>query len=178
MEFLEFDDEFQEWQELIDEAERRITKKALQQPIGSLPPKPCSVISSDASVAETVDLLVQNSIGAVAVVEDDRLVGIFSERDLLRLIAAGGYDVLGRPVSEVMTREPKTLRAEAQISDALHLMHKGGYRHVPIVDASGHPAGMVSVRDLVAFAVEHFPQEVLNLPPHPIRAGARTREGA
>ncbi len=96
----------------------------------------------------------------------------------MRVLADRGVDLETVKVDDVMTRQPQTLRFEDRIVDALAVMHKGGYRHVPIVDHDGQPVGMVSVRGLVGYIVDFFPQEVLNLPPHPVRRGAQAREGA
>jgi CBS domain-containing protein len=178
VELFEFDDEFQEWQELIDEAERTISKEALLEPISTLSPNRPITVSMGTPLTEVVDLLVEKSIGALLVVGDDRLQGIFSERDLLRIMADRGIELDDVRIDDVMTPQPETLHDGDRILDALTLMHRGGYRHVPIVDDGGRPVGIVSVRDLVAYIVDFFPQEVLNLPPHPIRRGARAREGA
>jgi len=66
---------------------------------------------------------------------------------------------------------------EDTIETALRLMVKGGYRHICIVDEKDHPLSLVSIKDIVSFIVEFFPQDVLNLPPHPIRIGTKNREG-
>jgi CBS domain-containing protein len=135
-------------------------------------------VAAGSSVGSAVDLLVENSIGAVLVVDGEKLEGIFSERDLLSIMADRGVDWGDLVIDDVMTRKPATLHIDDRLIDALSLMHRGGYRHVPIVDSDGRPVSMVSVRDIVAFIVDFFPQEVLNLPPHPLRSGARAREGA
>jgi len=70
------------------------------------------------------------------------------------------------------------LRAEDSLDAALLHMAKGGYRHIPIVDEGNHPLGMVSVRDIISYLVEHFPQEILTLPPRPVREAMKAREGA
>jgi len=57
-------------------------------------------------------------------------------------------------------------------------MAKGGYRHLPVVDEGNRPVGMVSIRHIISYLVEHFPQEILTLPPKPIREAMQAREGA
>ncbi len=178
VELFEFDDEFQEWQEEIDEAEQKLSKEALLEPVTALPLRDPTTLPAGASVIEAVDLLVRESVGAVLVVREGHLEGIFSERDLLRLLSEPDADLSATRVDQVMTREPQSLRADNSIADALSLMHRGGYRHVPIVDEERRPVGIVSVRDIVGYIVDYFPQEVLNLPPHPLHRGAREREGA
>jgi CBS domain-containing protein len=110
--------------------------------------------------------MVQREIGAVLVERDARAVGIFTERDVLRRVVLRGLDQ-GRPVSEVMTRDPEALGADDSIAFALNRMIVGGYRHLPIVDDQGKPGAVLSLREVVSFIVELLPGRVLNLPPGP-----------
>ena len=99
-------------------------------------------------------------------VEGERLTGILTERDIL-------MKVLGRPVDPAasvdayMTAHPDTLTADATVGDALALMDRGGYRHVPIVDGKGRIAGLLRQQDVLEYLAEAFPEEILNLPPRP-----------
>ncbi len=77
-----------------------------------------------------------------------------------------------------MTRDPEHLPREASIAWVLNKMAIGGFRHVPVVDEKDHPVLLVSVRDVVAFLVEFFPRDVLNLPHEYDASRPRTREGA
>jgi CBS domain-containing protein len=115
--------------------------------------------------------------GSVLVVEDDgSLVGIFTERDLLLRLEDGD---LSRGIQPYMTAEPETLRAADPIAFALNLMSVGGFRHVPLVDDEGRPGGVVSVKDVVHYLAETFPQDVLTVPPDPRRVGQwQSRDGA
>jgi len=101
------------------------------------------------SVARAVKLLAEQRIGAV-VVEDawQKLAGIFSERDLVHLLAAEGPSVLHRELAGVMTHNVITCRAEDRIDDVLRLMTINKVRHVPVM-AQGRLAGIVSIGDLV-----------------------------
>jgi CBS domain-containing protein len=104
-------------------------------------------------------------------------VGIFTERDVLWRVVPRAVDLDATPVSEVMTRDPETLPADCQMAQALRTMALGGYRHIPLVDDSGRPTGLVSMRQIVESLVELFPDEILNAPPetqHP----PTTAEGA
>jgi CBS domain-containing protein len=120
--------------------------------------------------------------GCVLVTEDGtartRMLGIFTERDVLLRIIDRGRNPQAIALSEVMTSEPEALPAEARIAWVLNLMSVGGFRHVPVVDSEGRPVTVVSVRDVVQFLVEAFPSAVHNLPPEfgPVRY--RTRGGA
>jgi predicted transcriptional regulator len=84
---------------------------------------------------------------------------------------------LSTPVSEVMSREPATIPSNATVGQAIRVMAEGGYRHLPIVDDSGKPTGVVAVHGIVHYLVDHFPETVYNLPPDP-KAAPREREGA
>jgi CBS domain-containing protein len=108
-----------------------------------------ATVLPDATVAEALDHLAAKRIGAV-VVEDrwQRLVGIFSERDLVRLLAAEGPPLLHRPVSEVMTSHVVTCHPGDRIDDILSLMTMDRIRHVPVME-HGRLAGIVSIGDLV-----------------------------
>jgi CBS domain-containing protein len=67
-----------------------------------------------------------------------------------------------------MTVHPQALNEEDTIAYALNFMDLGGYRHIPIVNELFEPVGLVSIKDIVSYLVEHFADEVLNLPPHPL----------
>ena len=120
----------------------------------------------------------EHRIGCVLVVEAGRLVGIFTERDVLTKVVTAGRDIDTTPVGEVMTRDPECLTLDDGIAYALNMMSVGGFRHIPLVDADGYPTGMVAMRDIVDYIVDLFPEEVLNLPPSPrtaSRANAKAR---
>ena len=106
-------------------------------------------IEPHATLAAAVQTLAQRRIGALVVTgADDRLVGIISERDIVRVLAEKGSDVLAVPVSEVMTRKVVTCRLDDTIAALMELMTAGKFRHVPVVE-QGRLAGMVSIGDVV-----------------------------
>ena len=141
--------------------------------------RPIVTIDVSCSVNEAIDLLLVNNIGAAPVVEDGYLCGIFSERDVLNRILnkrVGDLDSVG--VSQFMIAAPQTANPEASLNAAILYMARGNYRHVPIVDADNRPMGMVSIRDVISYLVAEFSQEVLALPPRPVRDAMKAREGA
>jgi CBS domain-containing protein len=148
------------------EDERRLRGVILKEPISGLQPRAPVVVTPDASVEEAVALMNAERCGCVLVVEDDRLVGIFSERDLLGLLDEE-RDPKGLEIGSVMTRDPETLRPDHGIALALNYMSDGGYRHIPVVDKDGRPVGVVAMRDIVRFIVSLFPDDVLTVPPDP-----------
>jgi len=99
------------------------------------------------SVREACHVLNRHNIGAVAVVEDDRLVGILSERDVMRKCIGGNRRTDETPVAEIMTTEPVTIDADASLADAFRVMNDGRFRHLPVTD-QGRMIAMLSIRDI------------------------------
>jgi CBS domain-containing protein len=108
----------------------------------------------------------QHQVGCLLVCNGDTLLGIFTERDLMRRVLAPGRP-LTLPVSACMTPNPVTVSPTAPISAAVWQMEEGGYRHLPVLDATGKPVGVLSVKRIVHYLVEHYPYTVYNLPPDP-----------
>jgi CBS domain-containing protein len=92
----------------------------------------------------------ERGVGAVVVVESGRLVGIFTERDVLRAVATGTVD---GPVGDTMTRAPETIGQDEATSQAAALMIHGGFRHLPVV-AGDDVVGMISIRDLIRVSID------------------------
>jgi len=113
-----------------------------------------------ATVADAARLMRERQVGAVMVVEGGKLAGVFTERDALFRVVAESRDVQTTQLSEVMTRNPRTVSPDQTFSDALHIMHEGGFRHVPVV-RDGRPVGMISCRDALGPELEDFIYELL-----------------
>jgi CBS domain-containing protein len=99
-----------------------------------------------ASVLAASRLMQQSNVGALMVLDGMRLIGIFTERDALFRVLAGGLDPAVTTVGEVMTRQPQTIHPDKPFLHALRMMHEGKFRHLPVVEYD-RPLGMVSVRD-------------------------------
>lgn len=138
------------------------------------PPKPLC-FESTVLVRDVIQTMQARARGAAMICREGVLVGVFTERDLLRL-AADGAD-LSVPVEQVMTREPVVLAKTDTVAKAIATMSRGGYRRLPIVDEHGRPVGIVRVRQILNYLVQHFPAAIYNLPPSPDLA-AKDREGA
>lgn len=163
----EFDDSWEDDDDssLLREA-RRLGEGILASTVRALEPRPAVCVPETTPIRDAIKLMVERGIGAVLVERDAGAVGIFTERDVLRRVVLRELDQ-GRPVSEVMTRDPETLHADDGIAFALNRMIVGGYRHLPIVDSQGKPMAVLSLREVVSFIVELLPGRVLNLPPGP-----------
>lgn len=111
------------------------------------------------SVRTAAHIMQTARIGSVLVVEKDLLVGIFTERDALFRVLAGGLDPDRTKVGEVMTADPQTITADRPLVHALHMMHDGGFRHMPVVE-SGRPVGMVSIRDAMGIEMVRLEHEL------------------
>lgn len=111
------------------------------------------------TVSEAASQMSRNHVGAIMVVADERLIGIFTERDALNRVLAANRHADEVTLAEVMTPDPATMTPDRPLGHALHLMYEGGYRHVPIVEA-GRPVGMVSARDALGAELVDFEGEL------------------
>lgn len=110
------------------------------------------------AVRAVIDLLAQNRIGAVPVLEGDMVVGIFSERDIVRLLSSYGPDALDRSLDEVMTKSPVTCDPSMAVIGALSQMTQKRIRHLPVVDG-GRLVGFISIGDLVKYRIDRIEAE-------------------
>lgn len=116
-------------------------------------------IDAGASVCEAARVLRDNRIGAVMVIDDARLTGILSERDIVARVVAPGRDPGATRVSEVMTRPVITAGPETDAVDALRTMQENGFRHLPVVGGDGI-LGMVSLRDFLGAEMAEVQDEI------------------
>lgn len=111
-------------------------------------------IDPEASVLDTVKRLNEKKIGALIVMDGERLAGIFSERDLVRLVAEQGTACLDRHVGDVMTSQVYVVKPATTVDDCMALMSEKGIRHVPVMEGKD-VLGIVSNRDVVVEAISH-----------------------
>jgi CBS domain-containing protein len=111
-------------------------------------------VSTDDSARLAVLRMLEEGVGSVAVCEGGRLIGIFTERDVLGL-AGEGTDLDAVRVGDVMTREPLTVDASVAVLDAARLMGERKIRHLPVVEGD-HLLGMVGIRDILGSLVERL----------------------
>ena len=134
------------------------------------------MVESGTAVGEVVEAIQKHQVGYVLVSAERKLVGIMTERDILLKIVARHVDY-SEPVDNFMTPDPETLSNDATLGEAVSLMSKKDFRHVPIVDKStGEAVAIFSIRYVIDYLAESFPEQVLNLPPRPHQT-MTTREG-
>jgi CBS domain-containing protein len=130
-------------------AQDRVERSLMEDPLSQLKPRPAVTLPPTVTVKQVIEVMLAHDIGAVLIVNDaGKLVGIFSERDLLTKVANPHVDHTLRPVSDFMTRNPETVRPTDTLAFVLHKMDVGGYRHLPVLK-DGQPLGMISVRDML-----------------------------
>ena len=135
--------------------------------VGDLPPRPHASVDVSDPVWKVVATMKAKGRGAVLVEENGKLVGIFTERDLVTRI--DHFDPLGSHVivKDVMTPHPTVAHAPDSLAEALRLLVQGKRRHLPIVDELGKTVGLLSVRDILTYVASKFPEDMVNLPPNP-----------
>lgn len=106
-------------------------------------------------VSKAAKLMAAKNVGALMVVEEGRLVGIFTERDVVFRVVARGLDARTTAVSEVMSPAPHTVHPDKPFGYALLVMHENGFRHLPVVE-NGKPIGIVSARSAMDPDLEEF----------------------
>jgi len=111
--------------------------------------------SPETSVSEAAKLMADRNVGAVMVVANDKLVGIFTERDAVFRVIAKGRDIESTLLADVMTASPMTVGPDEPFGFALSLMHDNGFRHVPVIK-NGKPVGIVSARNALDPDLEEF----------------------
>jgi CBS domain-containing protein len=111
------------------------------------------------TVLETVRAMVEHNIGAVPVVHNGKLVGIFSERDLMKRVVAEGCDPRSTCLAEVMTDDPLTINMNEELENCLTLMRRHSFRHLPVCH-DGQLVGIVSLRDILLHDLSEKDNEV------------------
>ena len=127
------------------------------------PPRPIVSVTKNATVLDAVQTMVNHRVGATAILEEGRLLGIFSERDVVTRVVLKGLDPAKTPVAEVMTTKIVTVRENTERSIVLRLMAEHHIRHLPVVDADGHVVSMLSMRHLLRAEVQDLQQTVWEL---------------
>lgn len=130
--------------------------------VSRLSPAVPHVIEAERLVGAAVDLMREHRVGCLLVTRHQKLVGIFTERDLLIRVMAAGLP-LNVPITEVMTANPVTVDPKDSVRVAIRKMESGGYRHLPVVNGDGRPTGVISAKRIVHYLAEHYPHTIHTL---------------
>lgn len=130
-------------------------------------------VQRSGTVADAVRVMAEHNVGIVAVLDGDRLAGVFSERDLLRKVVDKGLEPASTPVTDLMTTELIVADADEDYQSAMRKMDQANIRHLPVV-SGGRLLSMLSIRDLMRVDLEHkgeelrYLQEYLYQVPHDV----------
>jgi CBS domain-containing protein len=159
----EFDDEYSE---ALESDFRKLEGALLEDTVRLLAPSQPLRFTPDHSVARAIEAMVQNRRAAVVVVDDtERLIGIFTERDVLTRVLGAGRAASDTLLRDVMTPDPESLRSDDRICHAINRMHAGGFRSVPIVDERHRANPINPGNDLLRRHADKFPEAVRNQRP-------------
>ena len=160
-----------------DQASKIFDSSIFQLPIERIGLKKVKSVESTESLSSVIAMMRDNHIGSVLVVASGKLVGIVTERDILMKVADQVQDASKVKIQDIMTGEPLCLRSSDMIAYAMNNMHVGGYRHIPIVDENNKPVSIISIKDVMKFILDYFPEQVLNMTGEPYR-GPVSRDSA
>ncbi|MEA3286092.1 MAG: CBS domain-containing protein [Candidatus Marinimicrobia bacterium] len=179
---IEYDEHIDDELKTMNEGESSIKKSAteaihLDAPITTVKLRKPVTIAGETSVADCLELMREERIGCLLITENKQVVGIFTERDIIRRIVGKNLAHKDINVSDYMTSDPDTLTEDAPLAFALNYMVLGGYRHVPIVDENNSPVACLSIKDVIKHIGNHYFSEIVNLPPTPKNPGWATVDG-
>jgi len=144
-------------------AASRMQEKLSEASVGRLGPRTPVTVAPTATIREVIEKLCEHHIGCVLVGDDQEIRGIFSERDALMKVAHRLPEVADDPVSIHMTAAPEQLDVASPIAFAMNRMSDGDFRHLPI-QRDGRTEGIVSLRDVLAFLSEWYPDLIAGQP--------------
>ncbi len=134
----------------------RIEKAISSDHVSVLKPKPMIVVQHNQTVGDVLKFMLDQKIGCVFVSDGDDVVGVFTERDALIRLNVDIQQHVGKPISEFMTDDPRTLSEDASIAFAIRMMDQGGYRHILVLDQNDQPAGVTSVRNILRYLADRM----------------------
>lgn len=146
-----------------------LSSETFRLPVKQLRMRNPVVLDVDQSLKEAIAMMQVKQFGCVLVTRGDALAGILTERDIVLKALNPRLDLEATKIERIMTPGPEKVGPDDTIAAVMNAMHVGGYRHLPVVDEHNTPVAVISVKDIIGFIVEHFPEEVLNVPPRPLR---------
>ena len=153
----EFNDPLKDYSEpsYEDEMERAVSEDR----VDAIQIKPFVTLDANTTVEQTLRMMYEKNIAWVMITEDDRLAGIFSERDVLYKVADRFDELSCKPIREVMTPDPVFVYETDSPAKALNMMAVGGFRHVPILDLDEKIVGVLGPRRVTAYLCKHLPNQ-------------------
>lgn len=143
--------------------------------INQVPLSPGLVVSENTSLEEVILQMKKNKTGCVVTSRNKKITGIFTERDLLNKVIAENIS-WESSIKEFATPKPTLMMSDEPLRKALYIMRKKNFRHIPIFESNGKLRGVLSIRNVIRLFAEHFPDEVMNLPPR-LHKHPTTQEG-
>jgi len=150
----EFDDPLSNYNSppYSDEFERVLSETKVQE----MEIHPFFQVTPATTVGQTIRDMAKQDLFCALIVENDRLLGIFSERDVLTRVGDAFENMQDRPVSELMTSNPVTVYITDPPAKVLNLMAEGGFRHIPVLDVDEYPVGILGPRRIIRLLNEQF----------------------
>ena len=131
--------------------ENQLERSVMYDQVKTLKQNPPVIIARSATVREAMNLMTTTNVGALLIVDEQgQLVGIFSERDMLKKIVGMQADYENLPITQFMTSRPECVTTTDTLNFVLQKMDAGGYRHVPVLE-NGKPVSIISARDMLRF---------------------------
>lgn len=121
---------------------------------------------SGSTIRQVVEDMRQKNVNVCLIVKEDDLVGILTDRDVLRHVP-GHNEIWDKPINSIMTPDPITIDPTASAADALWLMDQNKIRNLPAVDSSGKVVGNMTHQAIINYLAGRYPTEIINLPPNP-----------
>lgn len=160
------------------ESDLELRPSAFHEPISILQPPEPLCLEKGISLQVAIEYMVERNFGSILIVRNKKLVGILTERDILYKVAGKVNDTRRLFVEEFMTSHPHSLSMHDEILSAIRLFRENKIRHIPIVNPSDEAVGFISVRGVIDYMVSFFAEDIINLPPNPLRVGLDEAAGA
>ncbi|PRD51336.1 CBS domain-containing protein [Sphingobacterium gobiense] len=116
-------------------------------------------VSQNTSVLDALQMMMEKNISALLIIENDKLMGIFTERDYARKIILQGKTSRDTPIQQVMTHNPRTITTNEKIDSCMEMMTNNLFRHLPVVE-NGKVIGIISIGDIVKHIIEDQKQTI------------------
>lgn len=133
-----------------------LEKALVEESVAAIQATPFTTIPPDTPICDAINKMVNQEIACLMIEQDEKLVGVFSDRDLLRQVATNYDKMKDRPVSDVMTVRPVFVRQDDSSALALNVIAVSGYRHVPVLDVNDKIVGIISPQRISSFLQSHL----------------------